>query len=224
MLQAKAISHDGWERYYREQNGVKAWNGVPEDFLTEYFDEILPVDASKVIDVASGDGRNTSPFLSKGLNVVAVDLSRSALVSFASRCRIENVIPPLLLAGNFFDLDILEEQFQCAVCFNAISHFVSPALAIERIIALLIKGGRAAFNVFTTRDVAYGEGEEIGKNQFAYKDTLFTFMDEADVRMILPQDVKVLRSEVRRWREPPHGNFRLAPHTHEAVCFIVERL
>ena len=223
MAHSQPLSHDGWDRYYREQNGAKAWNGVPEEFLLDHLDEILPARSSKVIDVASGDGRNTVPFLSKGLTVVSVDLSPSALASFANRCRVDNLDPPFLIAGDFFALDILAEQFQCAVCFNAISHFTSPALAIERIVSLLTKGGRAAFNVFTTHDVAYGEGEEIGKNQFAYKDTLFTFMDEDDVRAVLPQDVKVLRSELRRWRESPHGSFRMAPHTHEAACFLIER-
>jgi len=218
------ISHQGWEEYYLAQDGAKAWNGVPDDFLLQHLDEVLLPGAFKVIDVACGDGRNTVPFLGRGLSVTATDLSVSALQSFSHRCRLEDISPPVLLAGDFFAIDLLPEQFHAAVCFNAISHFPSPAAALQRIVSLLMPGGRACFNAFTTHDVAYGEGEEIGRHQFAYKDTLFTFLDEEDVKAILPQGVKVLHSETRRWREPPHGAFRTAPHTHEASYFIIERL
>ncbi len=37
----KDISHDGWERYYQEQNGEKAWNGVPDEYLLQYLGDIL---------------------------------------------------------------------------------------------------------------------------------------------------------------------------------------
>jgi len=223
VQQARAVTHEGWEEYYLAQDGAKAWNGVPEDFLLERLDEILVPGAFKVIDVACGDGRNTYPFLGRGLSITATDLSPAALDSFRSRCRIEDIAPPVLLAGDFFALGLLPQQFHCAICFNAVSHFPSPAAALERIVSLLMPGGRAAFNAFTTHDVAYGEGEEIGRNQFSYKDTLFTFLDEHEVKALLPEGVKVLHSETRRWREPPHGAFRTAPHTHEASFFIVER-
>jgi hypothetical protein len=72
--------------------------------------------------------------------------------------------------------------------------------------------------------VAFGEGEELTERTFAYQDTLFTFMDEQDVVEALPENLRLIKSETRRWREKPHGGFRTAPHTHEACFFLVERV
>ncbi len=218
-----APSHAGWERYYREQKGARAWNGVPDAFLLEHLESVLPAGAVKVIDIASGDGRNSEPFVDRGLQVVSTDLSPSALQSFRDRCRAEGKTLPTLIAGDFLALDFAPEQFDCAVCFNSVPHFESPGEALHRICRLLAPGGRLAFNCFTPNDVAFGQGDPLGTNRFAYRDTLFTFMIEEEVQAILPDFVTVLRSETRRWQEPDHGTYRTGVHTHEACFFIVER-
>ena len=45
-----------------------------------------------------------------------------------------------------------------------------------------------------------------------------------DVVAALPENLRLIKSETRRWREKPHGGFRTAPHTHEACFFLVERV
>ena len=220
-----AISHDGWERYYKDQNGAKAWGGVPDAYLLEHLDEILPASGGSVIDIASGDGRNTIPFLEKNYNVVSTDLSPMALTSFRKRCIEENVRAPTLIAGDFMSLKFIEGQFQCAVCFNSIPHFPSVPKVLEKICRLLSRGGKAAFNAFTTNDVAFGVGEKIEENKFYYKDTLFTFTSESEIKRILPAtDIRIIHSETRKWKEPDHGSYRTGTHTHEACCFIIERI
>ena len=223
MEAAMNISHDGWDRYYLEQQGERAWNGVPDAFLMEHLDILAAPGISKVIDIASGDGRNTEPFLDRGLQVVSTDLSPSALASFQQRCRLEGQEPPVMIAGDFFALDFTPDQFDCAVCFNSVPHFESPARGLEKIFRLLAKGGRAAFNCFTPNDVAFGQGQQLGENRFSYKDTLFTFLVEQEVLAILPDFVKVLHAETRHWEEPDHGSYRTGTHVHEACFFVVER-
>ncbi|WP_423911229.1 hypothetical protein [Candidatus Spongiihabitans sp.] len=34
-IKIDTISHSGWESYYKEQNGMRAWNGVPDEYLLE---------------------------------------------------------------------------------------------------------------------------------------------------------------------------------------------
>jgi len=80
------------------------------------------------------------------------------------------------------------------------------------------------FNAFTPGDVAFGQGEKIGDNRYYYQQTLFTFMSESDVQDILPNTVKVVKAETRRWDEPDHGIYRKGWHTHEACFFILEKL
>lgn len=223
MNQVQQYIHSGWDKYYEEQKGNRAWNGVPDGFLLEYFDDILVKGAQSVIDIAAGDGRNSEPFLNRGLSVVSTDLSPSALKTFGTRCANDAVQQPILIAGDFISLDFAINQFDVAVCFNSIPHFESPSTCIEKISTLLKPGGRAAFNAFTPNDVAYGQGDQISENKFLYRDTLFTFMTEDRIKELLPDCVKIIHSETRQWEEPDHGSYRSGTHIHEACFFIIEK-
>lgn len=218
-----AFSHDGWDAYYRAHQGERAWNGVPDEFLMEHLDEVIPAGATSVIDVAAGDGRNSEPFLERDMSVFAADLSPAALTTFGERCREHGYRAPTMIAGDFISLGLVPNQFDCAVCFNSIPHFESPELALKTIVDVLRPGGRAAFNAFTPGDVAFGQGEKIGPNKFYYQDTLFLFMTEDEVSRIIPYSARILRSETRRWDEPDHGTYRRGTHTHEASFFLIEK-
>ncbi|NKN35181.1 class I SAM-dependent methyltransferase [Agrobacterium sp. a22-2] len=223
MSEALRYSHAGWETYYLEHRDERAWGGVPDGFLMEHIDEVLVSGASNVLDVASGDGRNSEPFLERGLNVVSADLSPAALSTFAKRCQALGERKPCLVAGDFLSIGFIPEQFDAIVCFNSIPHFESPSQALYKIADLLRAGGRAAFNAFTPGDVAFGQGEKVGANKYYYRDTLFTFMTEDDLKSILPLSVAVVHSETRKWQEPDHGTYRRGTHTHEACFFIIEK-
>jgi SAM-dependent methyltransferase len=223
MTQALEFSHEGWNAYYAEHRGERAWNGIPDEFLMEHIDDVLVPGATNIIDVAAGDGRNSEPFLQRGLNVLATDLSPVALATFAERCRIADCRKPVLLTGDFLSLDLVPNQFDCAVCFNSIPHFESPALALDKIVSVLRHGGRAAFNAFTPCDVAYGQGQKVGIKKFCYRDTLFSFMTEDDVKQIMPLQAAIIHCETRKWQEPDHGAYRRGTHTHEACFFIIEK-
>jgi len=224
-LKIDTISHHGWENYYRDQKGAKAWNEVPDEFLLEHLNDILPAQGGNIIDVASGDGRNTAPFLGRGCNVVSMDLSPSALNSFRDRCAKDGVGSPVLLAGDFMALEFTERQFDVVVCFNGISHFPSIPQVLEKMCKLLAHGGKAAFNAFTAKDVAFGLGEKLQENTFFYRDTLSNFTSEGKIKEMLSHlDIKVVHSETRRWEEDDHGDYRTGKHTHEACFFIIQRI
>ncbi len=121
-------------------------------------------------------------------------------------------------------MEFVKGQFDCVVCFNSISHFPSIPQVLEKICGLLSRRGKAIFNVFTQHDVAFGVGEKLGKNTFFYRDTLFHFASESEIKKVLqPFGVTILHSETRRWEEPDHGSYRTGTHTHEACFFIVKR-
>lgn len=224
-MKIDTVSHHGWENYYRCQKGAKAWNEVPDEFLLEHLESLLPAQGGNIIDVASGDGRNTAPFLGRDYNVISTDLSPSALASFRDRCAKDGVGSPVLLAGDFMSLEFTEYQFDVAVCFNGISHFPSIPQVLGKMCKLLTHGGKAVFNAFTENDVAFGVGERLQENTFFYRNTLSTFTSEGEIKEILsPFDMNVIHSETRRWEEDDHGDYRTGKHTHEACFFIVERI
>lgn len=217
------FSHDGWEKYYSKQMGKRAWNAIPDEFLIQHLDKILKPNYVTLLDVASGDGRNSEIFLDKGISTVAIDISPSALKNFRDRIDSQPGLNPVLISGDFLSTPLLNNQFDCVLCFNSIPHFESPKEAIKRISEILCKGGRAVFNVFTPGDVAFGQGREVGKNRFYYKETLFNFFTQEEVAEMLPSFVRILHAETRSWQEPDHGSYRSGIHTHEACYFIIEK-
>ncbi len=215
-------NHSGWEEYYSTQIGKRAWNGTPDEYLSENIEYILERKPQAILDVAAGDGRNSEPFLNRGISVVATDLSPSGLNNFSARCKTEKLQQPILVYGDFLKLGFASKQFDCVVCFNSVPHFEYPSECLANMARLLKPGGLALFNAFTPGDVAWGQGEQIGAKSFSYKNTLFNFMTEDDVKAIMPVDFDILNSETRTWEEPDHGTYRTGTHTHEACFFTVE--
>lgn len=217
-------AHIGWEAYYQTQQGEKAWGGVADAYLMQHLPEILPPPGANVLDLAAGDGRNTVAFFGRGYNIIATDLSPTALSSFQKRCLDAGGEVPIVLVGDFMQMAFVEGQFSAIVCFNSIPHFPSVPKVLAKMCALLAKKGRAAFNAFTRNDVSFGLGEKLAENMYFYKDTLFTFASENEIKAMLPSDVQVLHSETRNWEEPDHGSYRTGTHTHEACFFVIERV
>lgn len=222
-----SVLHSGWETYYKEQGGAKAWGGIPDAYLLSQLRNISLPQNANILDVASGDGRNTTPFLNKNYSVVSTDMSPTALESFRKQCLNEDLQVPVLISGDFMAMDFSECQFDCIVSFNAISHFPSIPDVITKMCGLLSIGGVAIFNAFTPNDVSYGVGEKLNDDKFYYKDTLFTFTTENEIKKILgisALGVDITHSATKSWEEDDHGSYRSGKHTHEACFFTIKRV
>lgn len=98
------FSHDGWEKYYSKQTGKRARNAVPDDFSIQHLDEILKTSYVTLLDVAFGDGRNSTIFLDKSISTVTIDISPSAFKNFRERILSQPGLNPILISGDFYPL------------------------------------------------------------------------------------------------------------------------
>lgn len=93
----------------------------------------------RVLDVACGTGVLFPDYLSRGVcRVVGVDIS-SAMVDIA-RSKISDPLVEVLCA-DVLDIEF-EEDFDCAVVYNAFPHFPDPARLLERLSSFVRVGGR----------------------------------------------------------------------------------
>jgi hypothetical protein len=79
-------------------------------------------------------------------------------------------------------------------------------------------------NVFTPRDCAFGEGEQLTARSSLYKNTLFNFFEDDEFRPLLQGLFEVVECRPVRWDDPPHVPFRPYPHTHDALVYVLKKL
>jgi len=215
----------GWENYYQASD-KQAWKEEPEPFLIENIERTrMDNQQVKVLDVASGDGRNTFIFTNDSLyDVCCIDLSNTALLKIADYCQVAKLKTPLFIAEDFLKVNFCPNQFDIVICFDGLSQMENPAFIIERMCHVTKPGGKILFNYLTKGDCAYGIGKKINENSYLYKETLFSFLDIEEILSFIPDSVDVIKSEVRKWDDPPHGEFRPMPHTHEAAFFVLKKV
>ena len=219
-MKTKNEIYAGWETYY--QTDVKtAWKSEPEEFLTKNL-HLLNGGQISVLDIASGDGRNSKPFFNQTLT--CIDIAPKALELLRDECIQRKIRVPVLLAADFIDIQFVTSQFDVVQCWDGLPQMENTRKVIEKMISLTKLGGKIIFNFFTPNDVAYGEGEKIDHQTFLYKNTLFKFLDKDELIDLLPLNVRIIKSELKKWLDPPHGGFRPYEHTHEAVFILLERI
>jgi ubiquinone/menaquinone biosynthesis C-methylase UbiE len=219
-MKTKTDFYGGWEAYYQSEVSI-AWKTVPEDFLLKHLSLLVKKPIS-VLDLASGDGRNAIPFFDQSLT--CVDIAPKSLKLLRDKCIRQGIRVPMLLAADFINVPFTESQFDVVQCWDGLPQMQNTETVIKKMVEITKKGGKILFNFFTKNDVAFGEGEKIDEQSYVYKNTLFKFMGKDEVIALLPSNVKILETEVKKWVDPPHGVFRPYSHTHEAVFFLLERL
>lgn len=215
----------GWEKYYQQSMNRPAWQ-EEADRLVQVFMQHLGYTGNSQIHVADygcGDGRNLWPWLKVGATVTAVDLAPSALNKIARYCIESSVICPTLVCSEMENLPLAEGQFDVSQCLDALPQVYNVSQALKQIALTLRPNGKMLFNVFTPKDCAFGEGEQVEEKAFLYKQTLFRFFDHEDIMKILPTELEIVQAEHERWDDPPHIPFRPYPHTHDGIYYICRK-
>jgi len=110
------------------------------------------------------------------------------------------------------------------VCVDGICQLDRPRLAMEEAARVLRPGGLFMFDVFTPKDDTFGQGEQIGAQDFLYKGCLFRFFEAAQFEGLFAGLFRVIERFETVWSDPPHGDFRPQTHSHHANVFVLEKL
>jgi hypothetical protein len=126
---------------------------------------------SRVLDFASGRGRNAAALRGAGVTVVEVDDASAALPESLTR---------------------MNERFSAVLSTHGLLHGTAAAIAARtHAIAALLEDGGLLFATFgSSRDARFGEGERIDHSTYApvagdERGVAHTFFSEAAVRALL---------------------------------------
>lgn len=137
--------NDMWDNRYSSDN--YAYGISPNNFFKYAINEYKL--AGKILLPAEGEGRNAVYAAKNCLNVTAFDTSKEGKKKALKLAEKENVEIKYEV-GDFFDLNIINEQYDCAALIYA--HFPPPILSrYQKKIAELVKpGGYIIFEGFST--------------------------------------------------------------------------
>lgn len=223
LLCADEALYKGWEDYYLVDNNEPAWGNNAPPFLDELLEKYLP-ERAKIGDFGAGDARNSLSLAKSGHDLTLIDIS-SAGLERARRKAISLGLRPLptLVNASLEQLPLADDQFELALCIDALSQVYRPWQALKEMARTMMPGGPLIINVFTPADCAYGEGEQISGRSFLYKNTLFHFFEDNEFRPLLTNVFNVIECRHVRWQDPPHHPFRPCQHTHDALVYVLQK-
>jgi SAM-dependent methyltransferase len=214
----------GWLKVY-EGNTGPAWQAEPIEFIEEIVALLRSQRFATILEPGCGDGRNTKRLVEEGFFVTGLDLSGLALQTIAKEAAFSGWRSrPVLLNVDIDDLPgpFALDSFDAVLCFDVFGQLRHPKKSIAALEALIRPGGLLVANIYTPRDVAFGEGVLVETNAFSYHDTLFRFFEPEEVRNMF-SGFDVLKLEERTWVDPPHPGYRDYEHTHSSVVLVAQR-
>jgi ubiquinone/menaquinone biosynthesis C-methylase UbiE len=109
----------------------------------------------KVLEVAPGPGFLSIELVKRGLDVQAVDISRT-FVEIARKNAAEAGVRAVFMHGNAAELPVISESTDFVVCRAAFKNFTEPVKAMSEMLRVLRPGGTALL-IDMRRDVSVEE-------------------------------------------------------------------
>jgi len=220
----------GWEQAYRTQASARRdgeatflWQEGPIAFLKDpdLMNFLRNSGVARVLDAGAGDARNSFALEREGFFVVGLDIAPTAVRLAAERAVYEEHHGVVFLVGDITNLNI-EGPFDLVVCADTIGQLDDPRPAIANFYHVLKPGGYLLFNLYSLNDGTYGAGDRIDEFAFQYKGCIFRYFTE-DMAGALVADWNLVSMKSCSWADPPHGDFRPLPHTHDSYVVLAQK-
>lgn len=125
---------------------------------------------SRVLDLGAGGGRHTLLMAGKGFQVVALDVSETALRILDSRVREAGLRNVALVRHEMGQLPFVDGYFDGVVSTNVLHHgrAADVKAAFEEVRRVVRKGGAGLFVVISDRDFRFGDGRKLERNTYVF--------------------------------------------------------
>ena len=209
------MSSHPWELAWKEGRWYEASGPFPG--VVEFAKYLKEVNAKTVLDFGSGAGRHTLFLANEGLQVVAFDISRSALALLNKRAKTESNGLVFSAQAEMSALPFVNQSFDAIVGNNVLHHSTHSvaSLACGEIYRVLRHGGFGYFSVLSRSDYKYGKGEFLEPATFVSTAAdelgiVHHFFSEEEVRCLFADfDILSLEEELIPFEKGNRGHFHL---------------
>src|SRR5216683_6515350 len=157
-----------WELAWREQRWAETSPPLP--VVVDFANDLKREGAKSVLDLGCGAGRHSILLGKAGFQVVALDISETALKMLDGRLKTDSIDNVTLVKHEMWELPFIDDYFDGVICTNVLHHgklvqIKQAAGEVHRV----IKNGASAFVVaLSTADFRRGNGRRLEPNTYVF--------------------------------------------------------
>jgi len=164
-----------WERKWKRLSKSLP----PTDFAKKCYKLINDKDVESLVDLGSGDGKDSLYFASKGLSVTAVDFSKKVITILQKKIKEKKIKNIHCTVQNIIDLKLAKNSYDVVYAHLILHSFDDRSLnQIMRKIHIALKpNGYLFIKVKSTADQLFGKGKKINERTYDLNGQVRNFFD-----------------------------------------------
>ncbi len=221
LEQLSVKNRQAWDELYRETDRP-VWGNDPVEVIAECIEKIPGSfgQSSRILDAATGEGRNLSLLLNLSGRMYCCDASFSALAKIPQGVRSQTDAACCDLLRAPFQSD----SFDFILAWDIMETLPDPFSFLKELRRILKPGGTLLCNVTGKEELKEGNDVcMIDDDSCWYRGRYYLhYMDsENAAEMFESAGFDICEHTCCRWRESAHVNYREETHTHTSTVFLV---
>jgi len=157
-----------WELAWRE--GRWEETSPPLTEVVEFAEDLKREGAKTILDLGCGAGRHSILLCKQGFQVVALDISETALKTLDGRLKTGSVDNVALVKHEMWDLPFIDGYFDGIVCTNVLHHgrIVEIKRSAGEIRRVMREGASALIVALSAADFRKGNGKKLEPNTYVF--------------------------------------------------------
>ena len=157
-----------WELAWREERWAETSPPLP--VVVDFADELKREGAKRVLDLGCGAGRHSILLGSAGFQVVALDVSETALKTLENRLKTASIDNVTLVKDEMWELPFIDDYFDGVICTNVLHHgkIAQIKQATTEVHRVMKKGASAFVVALSTADFRRGNGKKLEPNTYVF--------------------------------------------------------
>ena len=200
------------------------WGRSPAPFLSEYLPRLQDAltKESRILDIATGEGRNLDLLLKTDAMVYACDFSQNGL----AKIPIGSAKKVRRMRCDITTLPIANETFAAAFLIDVIETIPLVEDVIREAGRILVPNGVLLCNIpGPDDDIACKDMFSLDDDAFLYKERYYYrfYTEDEACRLLEENGFSVDDVSLFTWWEAPHPEFREARHQHTSRVFLLRK-
>jgi ubiquinone/menaquinone biosynthesis C-methylase UbiE len=157
-----------WELAWRQERWAETSPPLP--IVVDFAEDLKREGARRVLDLGCGAGRHSILLGKMGFQVVALDVSETALKTLEGRLKTASIDNITLVKHEMRDLPFVENYFDGVVCTNVLHHgrLVEIKRAIREVHRVVREESSAFVVVLSSSDFRRGNGKRLERNTYVF--------------------------------------------------------
>jgi ubiquinone/menaquinone biosynthesis C-methylase UbiE len=157
-----------WELAWRQERWAETSPPLP--IVVDFAEDLKREGARRVLDLGCGAGRHSILLGKIGFQVVALDVSETALKTLEGRLKTASIDNITLVKDEMRDLPFVDNYFDGVVCTNVLHHgrLVEIKRAIREVHRVVREESSAFVVVLSSSDFRRGNGKRLERNTYVF--------------------------------------------------------